>query len=125
MTELPPEKRAELRKLAEACPFIERENTCKACDAWLFNCCCPARWQLEKALRDPELVLSLLGALDAKEAALTELKRALRKFVPSARDDRYCRNCEELRQDHYSGPFAEPDTVYCSKYCVPQKENQR
>lgn len=81
MSELTPEKRAELRKLVEACPFIERENTCKACDAWLFNCCCPARSQLQKSLRDPELVLSLLDALDAKEAELKRAKESLELTV--------------------------------------------
>lgn len=131
MTELTPEKRAELRKLAESYRDAVRAASQPASafpDLAAIEAACRRRHdvaQMYQLSSTPAVVLSLLDALDAKEAALTEPKRALRKFVPSTRDDRYCRNCEGLRQDHYSGPFAEPDTVYCSKYFVPQKENQR
>lgn len=62
---------------------------------------------------------SYQGAL-RKLDELTKLKAALRKFTPSKRDPLRCLICEEPRHEHYSGPFAEPGVLYCSKYYVPR-----
>lgn len=110
MTDLTTEKRAELRRLAAA---VDRANQSGSGDDWR------GAIRLMQSQLSTATVLSLLDALDAGEAAMAELKSKLRKFVPSARDDRYCRNCEEPHHEHYSGPFAEPGTAYCSKYFVP------
>jgi len=58
--------------------------------------------------------------LRARVAELEKLKAALRKFTPSKRDPLRCLICEEPRHEHYSGPFAEPNALYCSKYYVPR-----
>lgn len=118
MAEPTKEERANLRRLAELVRGAREAHGVHRSIISL-NALEDRRRALHGAI-DDATVLSLLDALDAAQAAMAELKSKLRKFVPSARDHRYCRNCEEPRHEHYSGPFAEPDTLYCSKYFVPR-----
>jgi len=64
---------------------------------------------------------TLIAEVRAIRAELENWKAMMRRFVPSNREPNRCRNCERLYMDHYGGPFAEPDTAYCSRYAVPTK----
>jgi len=137
MAEPTEEERAELRKLAVAAtPGPWSQGPGSESRSFVYNTT-GMRRQVARTLKlgdnhdarfiaaaNPAVVLSLLDALDSRDRALAEIKAALRRFVPSKLDSTRCRNCEEPRHEHYSGPFAEPDTLYCSKYFVPMRPTE-
>lgn len=121
------EKRAELRRLAMAAATSSGD----ALPDWWYAARDltnpPKCFEIDRpdaelmGALSPAVTLSLLDALDSRDAELVKLKSTLTKFTPSKRDPNRCLLCEELRVNHYSGPFAEPNTAYCHKYDVPRK----